>query len=50
MGKYLLECLGRDGKEKLKYILKKKNRRARSGLISLRAEGKFLTSTESVIS
>lgn len=39
--KYVLECLGSDGKELLKYIFNNKNGRARAGLISLRAEGKF---------
>jgi hypothetical protein len=38
---YLLECLGRDGKEILKYTLNKKNGRVRGGLISLREEGKY---------
>jgi hypothetical protein len=41
--KYILECLGRDGKEILKYIFSKNNceGRGRDGLISLREKGKF---------
>jgi len=39
--KDLLECLGRDEKEILKYIFNNKNGRSRAGFISLRAEGKY---------